>query len=223
MKKRTALVTGASRGIGLAIAKLLKENGFAVLMPTRQEMDLSSEQSIKIFFKKNPDLEIDVLINNAGINVIEDVTKIADENLKNSLQINLIAPLTLIKELSPQMIARGYGRIVNISSIWSLVSKPGRSVYSAAKSAINGFTRSAAVELGAHNILVNAVAPGFVDTDLTRKNNTPEQLKIIEANIPAKRLAQAHEIAELVYFLVSEKNTYITGQTIFIDGGFSCQ
>ncbi len=223
MSKKLALITGASRGIGLAIAELFRKNGLEVLAPTRGELDLSSEESVKEFLRKNSHLEIDVLVNNAGINIIENIPQISDENLKAALQINLISPTILIRELSPKMIARGYGKIVNISSIWSQVSKPGRAVYSSTKSAINGLTRAAAVELAPHNILVNAVAPGFVDTDLTRKNNTPEQLKVIESNIPARRLAQKSEIAELVYFLASEKNTYITGQTIFIDGGFSCQ
>jgi len=223
MTKRTALVTGASRGIGLAISELLKKNGLEVLTPTRQELDLSSNESIRNFLRKNSAVKIDILVNNAGINIIENLSQISDENLKTALQINLIAPAILIRELSPKMIERGYGKIVNISSIWSQISKSGRAIYSSTKSAINGLTRSVAIELAHHNIQVNAVAPGFVDTDLTRKNNSPEQLKIIESNIPAKRLAQTEEIAELVYFLVSEKNTYLTGQTIFIDGGFSCQ
>jgi 3-oxoacyl-[acyl-carrier protein] reductase len=223
MTKRTALVTGASRGIGLAIAELFKKNGLEVLIPNRQELDLLSEDSIAEFLKKNSQIQIDILVNNAGINIIENVSEFLDENLKTALQINLISPMILIRELSPKMIERGYGKIVNISSIWSQFSKPGRAVYSSTKSAINGLTRSVAIELAAHNIQVNAVAPGFVDTDLTRKNNSPEQLEIIRSNIPAKRLAQTSEIAELVYFLVSEKNTYVTGQTIFIDGGFSCQ
>ena len=186
-------------------------------------MDLSSNESIRNFLRKNSAVKIDILVNNAGINIIENLSQISDENLKTALQINLIAPAILIRELSPKMIERGYGKIVNISSIWSQISKSGRAIYSSTKSAINGLTRSVAIELAHHNIQVNAVAPGFVDTDLTRKNNSPEQLKIIESNIPAKRLAQTEEIAELVYFLVSEKNTYLTGQTIFIDGGFSCQ
>ena len=223
MRKRTALVTGASRGIGLAISNLLRENGLEVLTPTRQELDLSSEESIKNFLQKNSAQEIDILVNNAGINIIENLPQISDESLKAALQINLIAPTILIRGLAPKMIERGYGKIVNISSIWSQISKPGRAVYSSTKSAINGLTRSVAIELAPHNIQVNAVAPGFVDTDLTRKNNSPEQLKIIQSNIPAQRLAQTTEIAELVYFLVSEKNTYVTGQIITIDGGFSCQ
>jgi len=223
MKIKTVFITGASRGIGLAIAKKFEENGFKVIAPSRSEMNLSSEESIKNFLQKNSDLEIDVLINNAGINNVENISEISDKNLQEALQINLIAPMILIRELSAGMTKRGYGKIVNISSIWSQLSKPGRAVYSSTKSAINALTRSAAVELAPHNVLVNAVAPGYVDTDLTRKNNSPEQLKNIAANVPLKRLAQVEEIAELVYFLGSDKNTYITGQTIFADGGFSCQ
>lgn len=222
-KKRVALITGASRGIGQAICEIFQKNGLETITPSRDELDLADEDSVKKFLEKNRNLEIDILVNNAGINIIENLTEIKDENLKTALQINLISPTILIRELSPKMIKNGYGRIINISSIWSHISKPGRAVYASTKSAINGLTRSAAVELAPHNILVNAVAPGFVDTDLTRKNNSPEQIKIIESNIPARRMAQKSEIAELVYFLASEKNSYITGQTIFIDGGFSCQ
>jgi NAD(P)-dependent dehydrogenase (short-subunit alcohol dehydrogenase family) len=223
MKKRLALVTGASRGIGLAISELFKKNGLEVLTPSRQELDLLSEESIRNFLKKNSHLEIDILVNNAGINIIENIENISTKSLTQTLQTNLVAPTILIQELSSKMIERKFGRIVNISSIWSQVSKPGRGVYSATKSAINGFTKAAAVELSQHNILINAVAPGFVDTDLTRKNNSPKQLELIKSSIPIKRLAQTSEIAELVYFLVSEKNSYIAGQTIFIDGGFTCQ
>ena len=115
----------------------------------------------------------------------------------------------------------GYGRIVNISSIWSGVTKPGRSIYASSKAAINAFTRTAAVEYAAHNVLVNAVAPGYVNTELTQVNNTPEQIEAIKSNLPTKRLAEPVEIAELVFFLSSEKNTFITGQTIFADGGYS--
>lgn len=221
--KKTALITGASRGIGKAIAQLLEKNGIEVLAPSRSELDLLSADSIKNFLQKNSGRQIDILINNAGINIIENINEISLENMQQSLQTNLVGPMLLIKEISQKMKEKKFGRIVNISSIWSEVSKPGRGVYSATKSAINGLTRAAAVELAADNILVNAVAPGFVDTDLTRKNNSPAQLEEIKQNIPLQRLAQVEEIAHLVDFLVSEKNSYITGQTIFIDGGFICR
>ena len=112
---------------------------------------------------------------------------------------------------------------MNISSIWSGVAKPQRFVYATTKSGINGMTRAAAVELAPAGVLVNAVAPGFVNTELTRQNNSPEALQQIAATIPAGRLAEPREIAELVAFLCSRRNSYLTGQTIFADGGFTCQ
>jgi 3-oxoacyl-[acyl-carrier protein] reductase len=118
---------------------------------------------------------------------------------------------------------RQYGRIVNVSSVWSLVTKEGRLPYSASKSALNGITRTLAVELAPHNVLVNAVAPGYVNTELTRKNNTPEAIKAFAEQLPIQRLAEPREIAELVAFLCSARNSYITGQVIAIDGGFLCK
>jgi len=117
---------------------------------------------------------------------------------------------------------RAYGRVVNISSVWSVVSKPRRFAYSTVKAAINGMTRALAVECAASNVLANAVAPGFVNTELTRKNNSEAEIRVLAENIPVKRLAEPREIADLVVFLGSERNTYITGQTVVIDGGYTC-
>ena len=116
------------------------------------------------------------------------------------------------------MAARGYGRILNVSSIWSLVGKPRRFAYSVAKSALNGLTRSLAVELADSGVLVNSVAPGFVSTELTRRNNSPEPLATAEGLLPLGRLAEPGEIAELVAFLSSSRNTFVTGQVIIADG-----
>jgi 3-oxoacyl-[acyl-carrier protein] reductase len=220
--KYTALITGGSRGIGYAIAEKFIANDINILVPTRNEMNLLSDESIE---KYMADLKtkVDIIINNAGINPIAAINDIKDNEINETIQINLIAPLKIIKCLVPGMIENRYGRIVNISSIWSMVSKPGRSVYSASKSGLNALTRTLAVELAKNNILINAVAPGFVNTELTRKNNSTEEIISIGKSIPIKRLAEPVEIAELVYFLVSEANTYLTGQTIFIDGGFTCQ
>jgi 3-oxoacyl-[acyl-carrier protein] reductase len=121
------------------------------------------------------------------------------------------------------MAKRGYGRIVNISSIWSVVSKGGRLPYSMSKSGLSGLTRTLAVEVAQFNVLVNGVAPGFVNTELTSQNNSEQDLAAIRAMIPAGRLAEPEEIAEIVSFLCSAKNSYITGQTIVVDGGFSIQ
>jgi 3-oxoacyl-[acyl-carrier protein] reductase len=116
-----------------------------------------------------------------------------------------------------------YGRIVNISSVWSKVTKPGRLVYSMTKSGLNALTRSLAVELAESNILVNSVAPGYVNTELTKQNNTPAEIEKIKETIPLRRLAEPEEIAETVAFLVSSRNTYITGQVIIADGGYTCR
>jgi 3-oxoacyl-[acyl-carrier protein] reductase len=140
-----------------------------------------------------------------------------------TLQVNLLAPMQLIKGVANQMMARRFGRIVNISSIWSVVSKKRRLTYSASKAALNGMTRALAIELAPHNILINAVAPGYVNTELTRQNNSEQDINVIKETIPLQRLAEPNEIAETVFFLCSERNTYITGQVITVDGGFTCQ
>ncbi len=221
MNGRTALVTGASRGIGLAIVTRLRRAGAKILAPSRSELDLLSNASIDTYLTslKEP---VDILVNNAGINHLAAGTEIIDRDIVDTFQVNLTAPMRLIRGLAPQMIARHYGRIVNISSIWSVVSKQRRVTYSASKSGLNGMTRALAVELAPFNILVNALAPGFVNTELTRQNNTEEELEGIRKSIPVKRLAEPDEIAEAVFFLCSEKNSYITGQVIVIDGGFTC-
>ena len=139
------------------------------------------------------------------------------------LMINLTAPFLLIRHFAPRMAERGWGRIVNISSCYSLVSKPGRAGYSASKAGLNGLTRTAALEFSAAGVLVNAVCPGFIETDMTRKNNTPEQIAAICEALPIKRMGNSEEVAAYVYFLGSEQNTYISGQTAVIDGAFLVQ
>ena len=120
------------------------------------------------------------------------------------------------------MIKKRYGRIVNISSVWSAVAKPGRVAYAASKSGLDAVTRTTAVEFAKYNVLVNSIAPGFVNTELTKKNNSQTQLEQIKQQIPLGRLAETSEIAEFAAFLASERNTFITGQTILMDGGYTC-
>lgn len=220
--RRRALVTGASRGLGAAIAALLRDRGIDVLTPSRLDLDLSQPDSIKRYTQA-PDVEaIDILVNNAGINTPRLLEDLRDDEWAATLQTNLTSVMALTRALAPGMRARRWGRIVNISSIFSLVTKEKRALYSATKAGLNGFTRAAAIELASDGVLVNAVCPGYVDTELTRKNNAPADLAKIAATIPLKRLAMPEEIARFVAFLVSEDNTYITGQTLAIDGGFTC-
>ncbi len=221
MSRYVALVTGGSRGIGSAIAARLRKDEIEVLTPTRDELDLSKDQSINSYIAKL-DRKVDILVNDAGINLLSASDEFQDADLEKTLQVNLAAPMKLARALIPAMKKRRFGRIINISSIWSLVSRPMRVTYSTSKAGLNGFTRSLAVELAPFNILVNAIAPGYVNTELTRQNNTPAEIQVICETIPAKRMAEPDEIAELAAFLASSKNSYITGQIITIDGGYTC-
>ena len=183
---------------------------------------MNDNLSIEAYCKKI-EVDIDVIINCAGVNTIATLNELDDAALNSMIQINLLAPLKIIQCLNDKMGKNCLGHIVNISSIWSFISKEGRCGYSAAKAGINGMTRTLALEFAPKNILINSVAPGYVNTELTKQNNTPEDLANIASLIPLQRLAEPEEIANLVYFLSSDMNTYITGQTIIIDGGYICR
>ena len=219
---RTALITGASRGIGAAIAARLQADGFRVLSPSSEALDLSSTVSIDTYLSQLTD-PIDILVNNAGINRLGSIDEISGKDFEEVIQINLLGHFQLTQGLVKGMKARRYGRIVNISSIWSLVSRERRVTYSAAKAGLNGLTRALALELAPYHILVNAVAPGYINTELTKKNNPPEALERIAGEIPLGRLGEPSEIAECVAFLCSPKNSYMTGQVIVLDGGYLCR
>ena len=220
---KNALVTGGSRGIGKAIATKLAESGYHVYTPKREELDLNDINSVKKFLNQCSNITFDVIINNAGINDINYIEDVTDEEIYNMFQTNLISPIMLLRGLLPNMKQQKYGRIINIGSVWASVSKPGRSIYSATKNGIHGVTNTLALELAPYNILINTVCPGFTLTELTMKNNTPQQIEEISQEIPVGRMANPDEIAEIVYFLASEKNTYLTGQKIVVDGGYVCK
>jgi 3-oxoacyl-[acyl-carrier protein] reductase len=221
MSSPIALVTGTSGGIGRAIATRLSQDGFRLIEPARAELDLTSAGSIATYLS-TLNTPVDALVNCAGINRLASSMKVTDADMADTLAVNLTGPASLCRALAPSMVKRGFGRIVNMSSIWSVVSKPGRLAYSISKAGLNALTRSLAVELARFNVLVNAVAPGFVDTALTRQNNSTEEIEAIRSSIPIGRMAGPEEIAEVVAFLCSNRNTYITGQTIPVDGGFTC-
>lgn len=220
-KCRTALVTGGSRGIGKRICEQLEREGYVVYAPARAELDLSDSASVEKFIGFHSADTYDVIVNNAGINDINDIENVTDDEIERAMQINLISPMKLLRAFVTGMKKQQYGRIVNISSIWGIVSKRGRVVYSTTKHGIHGITKTLAVELAEYNILVNTVCPGFTLTELTRKNNTPEQIAAIAEEIPMKRMAEPEEIADAVCYLVSDRNTYLTGQLIAVDGGYT--
>ena len=222
MEKKTALVTGGSRGIGKSIKESLMNEQIEVISPSRNELDLSSFESMNNFLT-NFSTSIDILVNNAGILKVGQHNELSSIDFQELLQVNVIAPFVLMSKLSHSMKENKYGRIVNVSSIWSQVSREGRSVYSASKAAVDSLTRSFALELSPYSILVNSIAPGYVNTELIKKNNSQTELDSIKKNIPLERFAEPSEIANLVTFLCSEKNSYITGQVIIMDGGYTCK
>lgn len=219
---KTVLLTGGSRGIGAALATRLKEAGHIVHAPPRAVLDLSSPDSIDDYVASRGNDRIDILINNAGINVLRNITDIDAPLWHSMLQVNLTAALRLTQAYAPGMAERGWGRVLNIASIFAIVTRSQRAAYSVTKAGLAALTRSSAVEFGPRGVLVNALAPGYVDTDLTRQNNTPEALASLAAAIPLHRMATPQELAEVGLFLVSPVNTYLTGQTIVVDGGFTC-
>ncbi len=217
MKKRV-LLTGGSRGIGRAIYEELQDT-YEVIMPKREELNLSDILSIDRYFSDNK--EFDILINNAGINIIKELENILDEDIQTINTINLVAPLKLMQYCVKGMKKNRFGKIVNVSSIWGVRSKEKRTLYSGTKFGIIGQTKALSRELGEYNILINAICPGFTATELTMQSLSDCELEAIVQQIPLKRMAEPKEIAKSIKFLISEDNTYITGQTVIIDGGFT--
>ena len=222
MKKKTALVTGASRGIGKSIKESLLNEQIEVISPSRNELDLSSSESIDNFLT-NLSTSVDILVNNAGILKVGQYNELSSVDFQEILQINVVAPFEIISGVVESMKQKKFGRIVNISSIWGQISREGRSIYSSSKAALDALTKSLALEFASYNVLINSVAPGYVDTELITKYNTNLELEKIKKTIPMQRFAKKNEISDLVKFLCSEDNSYITGQIITIDGGFVCK
>lgn len=218
--KKTILLTGASRGIGKAIYDKLKDD-YQVITPKREDLNLLDNESIDKYIEKNKNAKIDIIINNAGINFPQWIEEITDDNLESTIQINLIAPIKIVRGFVGNMKKNKWGRIVNISSAFGVIARGKQTLYASTKHGINGVTKALALELAQYNILVNSVCPGFTETDLVVKKNTKEKIAELEKDIPLGRLAEPEEIANLVEFLVSEKSSYITGSCLLIDGGFT--
>lgn len=237
---KTVIVSGGTRGIGAALVKLFFNcNAQVIATGTDLEiikklnaesedrikylhLDFASNQSVKACISNIIKLDkIDVLINNAGVNKIDSIDKIEENDWDWINHVNLRGPFLITKAVSGIMKKKGQGKIVNISSIFGVISRSKRAAYSTTKWGLIGFTKAVALDLAPYNILVNAVSPGFVDTQLTRSILGEKGIKEITETIPQQRLATVEEIAKTVVYLASDHNTYIAGQNIIVDGGFT--
>ncbi len=233
---KIVLVTGASRGIGLEAAKHFSREGYKVIGTSRgdfnlgdligdesaisAQLDLMSKESIQNLFAdlKSEDLLPSVLVNNAGITKDQLFLRMKDEDWDDVIETNLNGLFRVTKAFIKPMIKNKFGRIINISSVAGLMGNSGQVNYSSSKSAIVGFSRSLAKELGSRNITSNVVAPGFIETDMTTFLNDDEKVEVSK-NIPMRRFGTVQDVAKCIAFLASDEANYITGQTISVDGG----
>ena len=233
---KIVLVTGASRGIGLEAAKHFSKEGYKVIGSSRGDfnlgeligdesaisvqLDLMSKESIKNLFAdlKSEDLLPSVLVNNAGITKDQLFLRMKDEDWDDVIETNLNGLFRVTKAFIKPMVKNKFGRVINISSVAGLMGNSGQVNYSSSKSAVVGFSRSLAKELGSRNITSNVVAPGFIETDMTTFLNDDEKVEVSK-NIPMKRFGTVQDVAKCIVFLASDEANYITGQTISVDGG----
>lgn len=241
---KVALVTGAGRGIGRTIARTLAKNGATVIVNYNGSKEsaeavvaeivqdggsaeamqcnvadfASSEEFVRTVLDQYK--RVDILVNNAGITRDNLIMRMTEEDYDAVLDTNLKGAFNMIRHLSRSMIRQRSGRIINISSVSGVLGNAGQSNYSASKAGLIGLTKSVAREFASRGISVNAVAPGFIDTDMTR-NMTEEAKKALNSMIPMGRMGSAEDIADLVLFLAGEHSDYITGQVICVDGGMS--
>jgi NAD(P)-dependent dehydrogenase (short-subunit alcohol dehydrogenase family) len=230
---KKALVTGGTRGIGSSIANKLHELGANVIITgTKPDyvvnenyqykcVDFSSQEALNIFAEQIASAGFDILINNAGINHIGPIAEIKAADFMKVQMVNVTAPFMLSQAVLPNMRKKRWGRIVNISSIWGKISKAFRAPYSASKFAIDGLTAAISAEVASDGVLVNSVAPGFIDTELTRNVLGLDGMNKLALQVPAKRIGTVEEVAKFVAWLAGPDNTYISGQNIAVDGGFT--
>lgn len=240
---KTVLITGGSRGIGKALAIKFAEKGNQIIINYVSEKtdteklknelleagakdvllikaDVSNSEDVKNMVKESIEKfeKIDILVNNAGITKDNLLMRMSEEEFDKVIQINLKGTYLVTKEVTKYMMKKRSGSIVNLASVVGVAGNAGQCNYAASKAGIIGFTKSIAKELASRNIRANAVAPGFIETDMT--NVLKEEIKEnINSQIPLRRMGSAKEVAELVYFLGEDASSYITGQVINVDGG----
>ena len=239
---KVALITGATRGIGKQIALKLAKQGYSIALNYRKENeelinakkeieaenveclcvqgDVSSFEECERFVKETAEHfgTIDVLVNNAGITKDMLLMRMKEEDFRQVIDINLVGTFNVTKSVIPYMMKARNGRIINISSVVGISGNAGQTNYAASKAGIIGFTKSLAKEVASRNILVNAVAPGFIETSMTDVLKDEIKEEIAKA-IPLKRMGTAEDVANVVKFLTSEESSYITGQVLHVDGG----
>lgn len=242
--KQTAIVTGGSRGIGRAVAVRLAKNGMNLVINYRGNSAAAEETErmcrelgaevllVQGDVSRAEDCEkltaqakeafgrVDVLVNNAGITRDGLLARMTEEDFRAVLDVNLVGPWNMMKAVNRIMMKQRYGRIVNLSSVTGLMGNMGQTNYAAAKAGILGMTKSYAREVASRGITVNAVAPGFIDTDMTEAMPEGAKDKII-TGIPMGRTGKPEDVAEAVAFLASEQAGYITGEVLRVDGGMA--
>ena len=236
-KNRVALITGASGEIGKEIALELNKKGASIILAGRRREVLNNigkklkgdvkiiDESIDNFsnFEKaliSTGVNIDILVNNAGITKDNLLIRMSEKDIDDVLNTNLISLIKITKFVLKNMMKKKFGRIISISSIVGFTGNPGQSNYCASKSGIIGFTKSLALEVASRGITVNAIAPGFILSAMTDSLTDDQREKII-LNIPIKRLGTPKDVANAVNFLAKEDSSYITGQTIHVNGGLA--
>lgn len=215
------LILGGKGDIGQAIAKnFCQESDNIARLIGREECDLADYDKITNYLT-SLDMDYDVIIHCAAINIVGEHETCSQEFLERVMRVNTFSLLEFIKKMKPYWESVQRGKVIVINSLYGELARRGRLPYVTSKHALHGLMKTLAIELASIGVLVNAVSPGFVDTKLTRQNNSEEKIKAFEDSIPLHRLARPEEIAHVVSFLSSPLNTYITGENITIDGGYS--